>query len=413
MGNQPGAAAQSSVADLHNEQATDTQPAVPNTQDAFLHLVPVGNAPPSGGTVSLGVTFTLDLYLNAGSNHPPNGVTAAQSYLTFSSAALAVIRPNGTCPASIPVSTTITADLTTFETTLQNEVCNGPQSCNIRGVNTPPGSIAFASGALTNCPQGCDGDFRVASIAWCAIGGGQATIAWQFAPPAPPTRDTEIIVASGDLVHNPALFSSYIINVSGPTATPATSVTPVASVTATPCPVNFSDVHPTDYFYEAVQYLVCHGAISGYADGTFRPYNNTTRGQTVKIIVLAMGWPLTCPSIPHFSDVPPDSPFYCYVETAYEHNIISGYADSTFHPNDNIARGQLTKVIVLAMGWPLDCPDVGRFSDVPPGSPFYCYVETAVAHNIISGYSDGTFRPGNNATRGQTCKIVYLAISTP
>src|SRR5690349_20140172 len=56
--------------------------------------------------------------------------------------------------------------------------------------------------------------------------------------------------------------------------------------TPTPCPVSFSDVHTTDYFYQPVLYLACDGAISGYADGTFRPYNQTTRGQMVKIVIL-------------------------------------------------------------------------------------------------------------------------------
>ena len=45
-----------------------------------------------------------------------------------------------------------------------------------------------------------------------------------------------------------------------------------------------------------------------------------------------------------------------------------------------------------------------------PASPSFCFVEIALAHGVISGYSDGTFRPGNNATRGQICKIVYNAI---
>ena len=48
-----------------------------------------------------------------------------------------------------------------------------------------------------------------------------------------------------------------------------------------------------------------------------------------------------------------------------------------------------------------------------PTDPFFCYIETAYSHNIISGYSDGTFRPGNSATRGQICKIVYQAIAGP
>ncbi|MFL5733755.1 MAG: S-layer homology domain-containing protein, partial [Chloroflexia bacterium] len=48
---------------------------------------------------------------------------------------------------------------------------------------------------------------------------------------------------------------------------------------------------------------------------------------------------------------------------------------------------------------------------------FYQYIETAYRHGIISGYECGTgcleFRSGNNATRGQISKIVYLAVTGP
>jgi hypothetical protein len=68
------------------------------------------------------------------------------------------------------------------------------------------------------------------------------------------------------------------ITPTGNVATPTMTSTPTTTPTPTPCVVNFSDVSPSDYFYPAVVYLYCHGAISGYADGSFRPYNNTTRG---------------------------------------------------------------------------------------------------------------------------------------
>jgi hypothetical protein len=197
--------------------------------------------------------------------------------------------------------------------------------------------------------------------------------------------------------------------VAGATDTP----TPSATSTATACAIVFSDVNPSDYFYTPVMYLACHGIISGYADGTFRPFNNTTRAQLSKIIVLAEGWQLDCPQPGHFSDVPPENPFFCYIETAYSHLIISGYADGTFRWGNNVTRGQLSKIVVLAEGWADDCPQPGHFSDVPPTDTFFCYVETAFNHGIISGYADGTFRPGNSATRGQISKIVYQAITAP
>ncbi len=74
---------------------------------------------------------------------------------------------------------------------------------------------------------------------------------------------------------------------------------------------------------------------------------------------------------------------------------------------------QVTKIVVLAEGWTLECPQQGHFSDVPHDNSFFCYIETAVSHGIINGYGDGTFLPSNPAFRGQISKIVYLAITQP
>ncbi len=196
-----------------------------------------------------------------------------------------------------------------------------------------------------------------------------------------------------------------------PTTIPTPTSTPTQTVT--PCPMDFSDVSPDDYFYEAVRYLYCAGVISGYDDNTFRPYNNATRGQICKIVVLAEGWQVDCPDSGHFSDVLPGSAFYCFVETAYEHGIVSGYQDGTFRPYNNVTRAQLCAIIVQAQGWPIDTTGGPHFTDVPQSHPFYGYIETAYNHGIISGYGDGTFRPYNNAVRGQICKIIYNAITRP
>ena len=164
--------------------------------------------------------------------------------------------------------------------------------------------------------------------------------------------------------------------------------------------MSFTDVSPDDYFYTAVRYLYCAGVVSGYSDNTFRPYNNTTRAQLSKIIVLAEGWTDPCPSTGHCTDVPPSNPFFCFIETAYAHGVISGYADGTFLPGNNITRGQLSKVVVLAEGWTDPCPTVGHFTDVPPGSTFYSYATCLACQGIISGYQCGgngePCGPGNN-----------------
>jgi hypothetical protein len=196
-------------------------------------------------------------------------------------------------------------------------------------------------------------------------------------------------------------------------------------------PIAFTDIAPTDYFYDAVGYLYCRGAVSGYEDNTFRPYNITTRGQLSKITVLAEGWNTDLAGAPHFNDVPTTNPFYAYIETAYNHGIISGYdcggegepcPGRYFRWGNDVTRGQLSRIVVGAEGWATYTTGGPHFNDVLPANPFYTYIETAYNHGIISGYDCGSegepcpglyFRWGNNATRGQISKIVYNAVAQP
>jgi hypothetical protein len=221
--------------------------------------------------------------------------------------------------------------------------------------------------------------------------------------PVPPSTTPSAVPPTA--TNTPTGTSTSIVG----TSTPTFVVTP--SPSPSPCAINFSDVQPADYFYEAVRWLYCRGAISGYSDGTFRPYNTTTRGQLTKIVVLAEGWPIDLTGAPHFDDVDSFNPFYEYIETAVNREIISGYADRTFRWGNNVTRGQLAKIIVLAQGWPLVNPPAPTFTDVPTDHPFYQYIETAFLHKAITGYSDRTFRPQNNATRGQISVIVHRALT--
>ena len=161
-----------------------------------------------------------------------------------------------------------------------------------------------------------------------------------------------------------------------------------------------------------------------------QPNNNSTRGQTSKIVVLAFDFPINTTGGTHFTDVPACSTFYPYIETARNLSLVGGYADGTFRPNNNVTRGQIAKIVVLAaiahdpVHWTLIDPPANAFEDVPRGSTFYQYVETAATHGIIAGYQCGDpaepcnrpgykpyFRPNNNATRAQISKIVYLSVT--
>ena len=132
------------------------------------------------------------------------------------------------------------------------------------------------------------------------------------------------------------------------------TITPTAASTSTPAPCNptFSDVLPGSTWHDYVTCLYCRGAIGGYPDGTFRPNNNMTRGQLAKVVTEASDFQMVSPSSATFRDVPEISTFYSYVETAKANELLGGYADGTFRPNTEATRGQICKVVNMAVNPP-------------------------------------------------------------
>ena len=190
--------------------------------------------------------------------------------------------------------------------------------------------------------------------------------------------------------------------------------------TATAYLITISSTHPfidlsADHWAsDPVQYLLSQQVISGYADGTFRPDGNVTRAQFAKILVGAMGWDLLAPQSPTFSDVGTDFWAYSYIETAVAHGVISGYEDGTFRPYKDVTRAQVAKMVVVSREWVVDMPASSSFADVSPTDWSYVYVETVNAAQVMSGYADNTFRPDAPATRAQIAKILtYSLFSDP
>jgi hypothetical protein len=215
-----------------------------------------------------------------------------------------------------------------------------------------------------------------------------------------------------------------------PTATFPTCNLYTPTPTPTLCPLQFSDV-PTNYtFYPYIRCLACRGIVNGYPDNTFRPNNNVTRGQLSKIISNAAGFhePQTTQM---FQDVPVGSTFHVYIGRLASRGYIGGYPCGGlgepcvppanlpyFRPNNNATRGQISKIDANAAGFS-DTPSGQQFEDMAAGSTYYTYTYRLVSRSIIAGYPCGGvgepcnppgnlpyFRPNNNATRGQTSKIV-------
>lgn len=114
-----------------------------------------------------------------------------------------------------------------------------------------------------------------------------------------------------------------------------------------------------------------------------------------------------------FSDVAASSWYAPFVAKLDAHNIASGYADGTFRPNEKVTRAEFTKMIVLAMGWEVETPTATSFPDVAEGGWAHAYAECGKAHGVLDGYMDGSFRPNNPIKREEAAKIVARTLNLP
>ncbi|HKP53615.1 MAG TPA: SBBP repeat-containing protein [Chloroflexia bacterium] len=90
----------------------------------------------------------------------------------------------------------------------------------------------------------------------------------------------------------------------------------------------------------------------------------------------------------NFSDVPADNTFYSFVRCLACRGIISGYSDGTFRPNNDITRGQIAKIVSNSAGFS-DDPGPQVYEDVPIGSPFYVWINRLSNRGYMGGYLCG------------------------
>ncbi|WP_414517296.1 fasciclin domain-containing protein [Nostoc sp. PCC 9305] len=137
---------------------------------------------------------------------------------------------------------------------------------------------------------------------------------------------------------------------------PASSQTPVPSATpapATPSPtstVNLSDVSSDYWARPFIQALAENNVISGFPDGTYRPNQPVTRAEFAALIQKAFSNQnrVRQLSAGGFSDVPANYWAAAAIQNAYETGFLAGYPGNVFRPNQEIPRVQ--GIVALSSG---------------------------------------------------------------
>jgi hypothetical protein len=115
-----------------------------------------------------------------------------------------------------------------------------------------------------------------------------------------------------------------------------------------------------------------------------------------------------------FTDAPPSSPFYPFIETILHQNVTGGCTATAYCPADSITREQMA-VFVLAAREPAGflpppCGATPMFPDVPVTSPFCRWVEELARRGVVAGCGGGNYCPTAPAAREQMAVFVLRTL---
>lgn len=147
---------------------------------------------------------------------------------------------------------------------------------------------------------------------------------------------------------NNKTFRKYAVTTMA-AATAATAVVPAAVSADTQ--TNFADVSEDNVHRDAILTLANSGVITGYEDGTFRPYENVTRSQVAVMLSKHLG--LEVPSnleaaLADYNDVDEDHRYAEEIAAVTNAEVFYGNTNGEFTPYDNITRQQMATVLVHA-----------------------------------------------------------------
>ncbi|MBD0385660.1 MAG: DUF1565 domain-containing protein [Nostoc sp. C3-bin3] len=177
-------------------------------------------------------------------------------------------------------------------------------------------------------------------------------------------------------------------------------------------PVAFKDV-PANYWAKAyIEALASQNIIAGFPDGTFKPNDPVTRAQFATIITKALTPPTKRAAI-KFKDVPSNFWANAAIQSAYQSEFVSGYPDGTFKPQQQIPRVQALVALANGLGLTTNDQNVLSFYTDAAQIPNYAIapVAAATARQLVVNYPTAKqLNPNREATRAEVAAFVYQAL---
>lgn len=163
--------------------------------------------------------------------------------------------------------------------------------------------------------------------------------------------------------------------------------------------VKFSDFGNQQQEWPYAEYLIEKNVIKGFPDNTFRPQEPITRAQIVVMVAMLKGIDPLVVQASSFTDVSQDHYAFTIIEALAKEEIISGYPDGAFKPDQSITRAELTTL--LFKNYDLDSEEASEINliDLPKTHWAYKEVSAAAAIDMLD-HAEGRVEPDKQATRG-------------
>ena len=191
-------------------------------------------------------------------------------------------------------------------------------------------------------------------------------------------------------------------------------ITPSSAIAQTQIQTQFSDVSSSYWASQFITSLAERNIIAGFPDGTFRPNEPVTRAQYAAIVRQAFSQ-ANIRSSTTFVDVPANYWATAAIDNAYRMGFLSGYPDNTFQPNQNIPRAQV--LVSLANGLNYQATTIASANIYTDSQSIPSYATSSIAaateQRLVVNYPNvQQLRPNQTATRADVAAFIYQALAS-
>ncbi|MBI4235498.1 S-layer homology domain-containing protein [Candidatus Peregrinibacteria bacterium] len=172
----------------------------------------------------------------------------------------------------------------------------------------------------------------------------------------------------------------------------------------------FTDVTANHKYFKSINFLKEQEVVKGYEDGTFKPDKSLTRAEFMKIILLGNRVEIKKADKPPFPDVPLGEWYTDYIATGKGYDFIKGYQDGLFRPEQELSKVEALKILGELVSWDMGNIDPSttttKFSDVDLSQWYGKYTIYAEAKNILDDALP-RLNPNSPISRGQMSEYIF------